>query len=233
MSDKNRMRRAWGNLPRRWTPEGDPDRNISSYPYRRSLVEETASINLGTMLQKYGKPKLLKAADVGAAVRVKLGGDSVNVYLTWTTHRLPGKTCRWTSVAQGNAQIWLVCMTCKCRVRALYRNPLPQVQGMPEIGCRRCLRLIYASENSGKRKWWREIVRPLRRLYLKREKLLALKRTPRIVEELRQIEELIFIYTQRTKTKRRGKPPSGVKRRYRDARLAFGLYPDSDPSLYL
>jgi hypothetical protein len=226
MSDKSSLGTAWGNLSRQWSPEEEPDRNISSYPSRRPLVEETLFVNMRDLQRIHEKALILKAADEGRPIPVLMEGHYFQVYLSWAPHRLPGKPERWSDISQGNCRIYFICPSCRRRIRILFKNPRPMVSDLPPIGCKRCLRLVYASENSCKRKWWKHIVRPLRRLYRRREKLLSLNRTFRVVEELRRTEELIFIYTKRAELKHRNHAPSGVKRPYKNVRLALCLYSD-------
>jgi hypothetical protein len=222
MSDRNEKRPAWGNLNRQSRLGRQGDGNISRYPSKRPLVEETLSIDMQALRRIHGREKLLKAADEGKPISVQLGGHPFQVFLTWDSHCLPGRTRRWSDISQGNARIWLICDSCHRKVRILRINPVSEASSMSAIACRRCLRLVYASENSCKNKWWKEIVRPLRRLYRRREKLFARKRTCRVSEELERIEGLIFIYSQRANPKRRTRPPSGVRRPYRNVGLILG-----------
>jgi hypothetical protein len=226
MSDNFGFQRPdWGNSPGRWRGERQAEGKYSSYPHRhrRVLVEECHPIDVRELQKLHGRKKLLRAADEGKPIKVHLGGHSFDAHFYWEPHRLPGRTEKWSDIGQGNCRIWLVCMHCRRKVRALYRNPLPLVSDLPPIGCRRCLRLVYACENSGKTKWWKKIVRPLRHLYRRREKLHMRKRTPRVIEELNRIEELIFVYTKRAEPKRRTRRPTGMKRPYRNVGLVLGL----------
>jgi hypothetical protein len=233
MSDNNKNGPAWGNSFGRWRGERQGDGNISRYPLTRPLVEECLSVAIRDILRIHGRSKMLKAADEGKALSFRMEGHTYEVFLCWEPHKLPGRTEKWSDIAQGNCRLYFICPSCRRRIRILYKNPQSLVPDLLPIGCKRCLGLVYASENSCKNKWWREIVRPLRRLYRKRERLLALIQTPRVVEELRRSEELIFVYRQRAKPKRRSKPPSGAKRQYRDVQLVLGLRSNSTPSLYL
>jgi hypothetical protein len=223
MSDNLGFRPNWGNLSRRSHLERRMDRNNFPYPSRRPLVEEALFVNMRDVQQIYGRKKLLRAADEGRPISVQLGSHSFPVYLLWAPHHLPGRAERWSDISHGNCRIYFICPSCQRRIRILYENPRPLVSDLPPIGCRRCLHLVYASENSCKNIWWREIVRPLRHLYRQREKLFARKRTPRVAEELNQIEGLIYIYTQRAKPKRRTRILSGVKRPYRNVSMVIGL----------
>jgi hypothetical protein len=223
MSDNSGIRFISGNLTGRWDLERHMDKNISSDPSKNALVEEALSVNMRDLQQIHGQQKLLRAADEGKPISVRLGELSFDVYLSWEPHRLPGKIEKWSDISQGNCRIYIVCPSCRRKIRILYRNPRPLLPYLPPIGCRRCLHLIYASQHSGKTKWWKQIVRPLRRFYRLREKLLSLNRTRRIAEQLKHIEELIFVYSQRAKPKRQTGRLSGNRRQYKDIRLILGL----------
>ncbi len=223
MSDKTEKGSNWGNLSQHRHPERHRGEKFSVYPAKKPLVEESPFVNTRDVQRIHGRDKMLRAADEGRALPVRIGCDSFQVFFTWEVHKLPGRGNRWSEIGQGNCRIYLVCLSCHRRVRALYRNPRQNAPSMPALGCRRCLRLIYACENSGKTLWWKNIVRPLRRLYRKHERLLTLKRTPRNAEALRRIEELILIYTKRAEPKRKNRMSTGVKRPYKDVRLVLGL----------
>jgi hypothetical protein len=222
MSDRNEKRSTWGNLNRQPRLERQGDANISRYPSRRPLVEEALSVNTQDLRRIHGREKLLRAADEGNPISVQLGGNAFQVFLTWDAHRLPGRACRWSDVSQGNARIWLVCDSCRRKVRILYKSPLSPASGLPPLGCRRCLYLVYASENSCKTIWWKRIVKPIRRLCRRRKILFTRKRTRRVIEELNQIEGLIFIYIQRARKKPIPPKNRSRKRLYKDVDLILG-----------
>lgn len=219
MSDKIKKGPNWGDLTQRCHPAGWRDRNISRYTSRRPLVEESLSIDMRDLRGIYGRKKLLRAADEGNRVSVQLGGCSFQILLTWDSHKLPGRIERWSNIAEGNARVWLVCELCWRKAQILYQDPT----GASIIGCRKCLHLVYASENSCKNKWWKQIVKPLKRLYRRREKLLVRKRTRRVIEELQRIEELIIVYNLRAEPKHRTRRLSGIRRSYKDVRMVLGL----------
>jgi hypothetical protein len=221
MSDKNENRFNLGDLTQRWNPERHIDGNISRYPSRRPLIEEALSVNLRDLQKIHGRKNLLKSADEGKAIPVQLGGNSFHVYLTWESHRLPGRTEKWSDVCEGNCRIWLICLSCHRKARALYVLPLSQDQ-KPVITCRKCLGLRYQSENCCKNFWWRRIARPLKKLIRRQEKLLTQKRTQHVRDELDFIEGQIFMLAQRAKPKRRNTGCSALKRRYRDVHLLLG-----------
>jgi hypothetical protein len=223
MSDRTEKRPAWGNLNQQPRLEGQREEKYSPYPHRRVLAEECLSVTMQTLRRIYGRRKLLKAADAGSPISVQLADhSSYSIHIYWEPHRLPGRTEKWSDIAQGNCRLYIICPCCQRSILILYKNPQSLVSDLPPIGCKRCLGLVYASENSCKNKWWREIIRPLRRLYRRREKLFARKRTCRVSEELERIEGLIFIYSQRANPKRRTRPPSGARRPYRNVGLILG-----------
>jgi hypothetical protein len=223
VSDNRGFRFNLGDLTQRRHMDRRTDGNISRYTFRRPLIEETLSVDTRGLRQIHGREKLLRAADDGRPITVQLGGHSFQVFLTWEPHQLPGHVRRWSDVSQGNARIYLLCDSCRRKVRILYKSPLSPVSNLSTLGCRRCLHLVYACENSGKTKWWGEIVRPLRHLYRRREKLLARKRTHKVTEELYRIEELIFVYTKRAEPKRKTRHTSGIRRPYKNVSRILSL----------
>jgi hypothetical protein len=224
MSDITEERYIWGNFNRQSHPERQGDKNIYRQTSRRPLVEEAVSIDMGELRRIYGREKLLKFANEGKPFTVQLADHSFySIYMCWEPHRLPGRTENWSDIAEGNCRLYFICPCCYRKIRILYKNPQALLSDLPSIGCKRCLHLVYASENSCKNKWWKEIVRPLRRLYRRRKKLLTRIWTPQVAEELQRTEELIIIYTERAKLKNEKRSRSEKKRQYKNVNLVLGL----------
>jgi hypothetical protein len=198
-------------------------RHMDAFPpphsARRRLVEECRAVSIADLRAICNRQTLLKLAKEERSVRLPVRNHYFQVGLSVGSHRLPGGRVRRSDTG-GDGRLWLRC-PCGRRARRLYKDPL--VADMTStLRCRKCLGLIYMSQNSGKCRWWSQIARPLRKLFRERSKLLARKPSPRVLAELDRVNGLIFGFTQRATLKRRSPGGSGVKRRYKDVSLLLG-----------
>jgi hypothetical protein len=211
-----------GNLDR--GPDVDMRERALLHPPKR-LVEECIALSTGDLKRLFGRKALLKAAEDARPVGVKLGRQSFSIYLVTEPHRLPG---RRASLSDSDLlRLWLSCFGCRRKVRKLFTYPIfPGSSRLYELLCRRCHDLAYLSENSGNRKWYRNIVKPLRRLEKERERLMRRVQSPRNLERLKELDQMAWILHQRAKPKSRPRKrpleasdPQPRKRRYRDINL--------------
>jgi len=187
----------------------------------RQLVEECFSISVSDLQHRIGRKAIIGAARDARPLRFQLAGLWLSVYVCHETHRLPGRTSRWSGLDRGDVRLYLVCIRCRHRFRILYLdNTLAVSDG---LACRECLHLRYQSQNSWNRKWWRETAVPLKRRLRRRQRLLARKQTAKVLAQLAQVDELIWIIRQRVDARARThgqtdrmSPTPRAKRPYRD-----------------
>jgi hypothetical protein len=158
-------------------------------------------------------------------VRFQLGGQWFEVYVLTEPHHLPIRRRR--TLADDLVRIWISCPRCRHRARKLYTFPL--VAGSPalaDLRCRKCHSLVYQSQHCCKNRWRREIARPLKRLLRRRECLVSRKPSAKVLGQLEQVDQWIWIMRQRAAAKnaarRRSKgssPTVRLKRTYRDLSL--------------
>jgi beta-galactosidase beta subunit len=77
------------------------------------------------------------------------------------------------------------------------------------------------SQNCGSNAWWKQIAKPIRKLKRRRAKLLNGKPSHRAINEINEIEGLIFVYSSRAAAKQKS-VRSEKKRRYCDVHLLLG-----------
>jgi hypothetical protein len=215
MSDKTENNFISGNFAGRWGPEGHADKYFSPY-LRRPLVEECSGISFSDLKSRYKRKDLIRLAEREQSISVQFANQHYKIRLSAEQYQQKWRASGWSDVTR----VWLLC-NCGRRVRRLYIDPRAS-DVVPILACRTCLGLRYLSQNSGKTKWFRRIVKPLRKLIRRKDQLLLRKHTQRVREELQFIEGQIFILTQRAKPKRRTRRPSGARRSYRNVALVLG-----------
>jgi hypothetical protein len=215
MSDGFVSRFFSGNLA---GPHGELERH---QPKRR-LVEECEIVAIGVVQQVFGKKALIAAVCGSRPFRLPVPGGFFDVWLIDESHRLPGRTERWSSLEDGTARLWFVCPACRRKTAKLYYfHVAPGFTS--ELKCRECHRLTYLCVNSGGNRWYREIGRPLKLLLRQKRKLLSQKRG-RISAKLAQIDAEVHALREKMATVRRtlsapSRQPSADRRRYRDFTL--------------
>jgi hypothetical protein len=221
MSDNLRNHRSIsGNFRERPHCGRQGEGNNFSYSFRRSLVEEVVSVDLQYLRQIHGRRIMLRAADEGRAIRVSLDGKSFDVHLTYDIHRLPGRQVQWADPENGNLRLWFVCASCLHRARKLYLSTSAE---HPVLACRKCSGLIYMSQLCGRNRWWKLCAKPIRKLLRRSKRLMRREASLKVTEELHNIERMIWLYQQRAAPKSHRGKARGIKRKYRDVDLVFGL----------
>lgn len=193
-----------------------------SYPTR--LVEETPSISMSELRRVHGKQKLLAAIRNAYPVQYQIGDNCYTTYLTYDSHRLPGKQTHWSEIESGNVRIYMSCPRCRCRVRKLYFIPGIQTDtNLSDIACRICHGLCYKSQHSSNRLWWKNVAMPLKRLLRQREQILSRDPNPKGLAELERIHQSVLVLRNRvrssTRYKRLTANPKYGRRPYKDIDL--------------
>lgn len=209
-----------GNFRERPRRAGQGEGNNFSYFSRRSLVEEVDSVDLQYLRQVHGRRIMLRAADEGRAICVSLDGKSFDVHLTYDIHRLPDRQVQWADPENGNLRLWFVCSSCFHRARKLYLSTSAE---HPALACRKCSGLIYMSQICGRNRWWKLCAKPIRKLLRRSKRLMQRESGPKVTEELHNIERMIWLYQQRAAPKSHKGNARGIKRKYRDVDMVFGL----------
>jgi hypothetical protein len=207
-----------GNFAGRCHRDGHGDGCISLYT-RRPLVEECEGISISDLRNRFKRKELLSLAEREQPIRVRCENRHYEIMMSAESYQQKWRRSGWSDITR----IWLLC-SCGRRARRLYVDPRP-FDTAPTLACRTCHRLRYLSQNSGKTKWFHRIARPIKKLIQRQEKLLMRKRTQLVQEELDFIEGQIFILTQRAKSKRRARPLSGIRRRYKNLGLVIRARP--------
>jgi hypothetical protein len=213
-----------GNFLERRGGGGRRGETNSVYPCRRGLVEEAISVSIQDLGLVHRRRKMLRAADEGFPISISLGGKSLEAYLTFDIHRLPVRHEQWSDPARGDIRLWFVCSHCRRRARKLYIGPLHESDSNQELGCRKCKNLVYMSQYSGQRKWWRMSAAPIRRLLRQRNKLMERKSSQKVIRKLDEIERMLWIFKQRAVPKSPQRTATGKKRGYKNIELVFGLF---------
>jgi hypothetical protein len=198
-------------------------------PGKRRLVEECETISVVALQRSFGKKALLSKIRAAEPLLLPVSGGRFEVWLTYETHRLPGAQPRYASLESGTARLWLICAGCMRPAAKLFFYYVgPGTSGLSNLRCQRCQGLIYLSANSGKNKWFRELVRPLKRLKRRRECVEKWTGTARRDRLLAQIDEEIDAFRLEHNQKRIRnrvdlKRRSGLheRRPYRDMSLYF------------
>ncbi len=156
------------------------------------------------MKYRLGRKALLAAVRDARPVRFQVAEAWFSAYLSYELHRLSGRTTRLSDIEQGDIRVWFICLGCRRRVRKLYFFPVSVRDGqLSDIRCRRCHGLIYQSQNCGGNRWWREIARPLKGLLRRRQRFLARKQSARLLAQLGEIDQAVWILRQRAVPKTR------------------------------
>jgi hypothetical protein len=186
------------------------------------LVEESEIILVYALQRAFGKKALLAAMREARPFRVPVLGGYFDVWLTDEIHRLPGRQARWSSPEDGTCRLWLVCTGCRQTVAKLYYYFTDGLRS--DLLCRTCHRLTYLSVNSGGRRWYREVARPLKRLLAEKERLSD-QRGDRHRDRLLEIEAQVRALKERLKPKTKptrlplGRLGTSQKRPYRAIHL--------------
>ncbi len=215
MSDNTENSFLSGNLRGRSRGERRRDENFFAYP-RRTLVEECECISMADIRSRFNRKELLGLAEGERTLRTRVGAWHYEIRLCTERHQQTYSYGRRSNVVR----IWILC-SCGRRARKLYIDP--QSLSFPGIlACRTCQRLRYLVQNSGKTKWFRNIVKPFRKLIRRQERLFTRNRSQRVRDELEFIQGQIEVLMQRAQPKCRNACGRGFRRRYRDARLLSG-----------
>lgn len=216
MSDMTEYNDISGNFEGRWHLDGHMDGDAQLSPCRpRPLVEEFEHISVADIRNLIKRKQLIALAEQKRAISIRHDGQGFEIMLSADRHQ---QTWRARGVSDVT-RVWLRC-SCGRRVRHLYFNHLSS-DPEPILSCRTCLKLRYLSQNSGKTKWFRRSVLPIRKLLRKKKKLLSLKPTDRIHDDLQLITEQIYVLEQRAKPKGKSQRHPGVRRKYRDMNLVI------------
>jgi hypothetical protein len=221
MSDNFKIRSLSGNFQSQWE---EPWREIRRMGKRR-LVEECVEVSISVVRKAFGKSVLMAAIRQARPVRLSVLGGSFDVWLIDQPHQLPGR--RWSSLETRDCRLWLQCWGCQRVVGKLYYFYFASDSlALSDVRCRKCHGLVYLSQNCGGNRWYEEIARPLKRILLEKNKLLAKQSTPRIATRLARIEDEIRLLREmaKPKTGRRKRNPRSMssdaqRRPYRDVAL--------------
>ncbi len=201
----------------------------TGFPGKRRLVEECEALSVYALQQFLGKKAILSSIKVAKALRLDVSGGSFDLWFTYESHRLPGKYSGYASLEDGTARVWLICPGCrKPAAKLFYFRLNPGVLDLSELLCRHCHGLTYQSVNCGHNFWYKEKVRPLKRLLRARDRISNWARTARRDSFLAIIDQKIAAFRsefdQRTLRNRIAlKWRSGELRRrpYKDLSLFF------------
>jgi hypothetical protein len=199
------------------------------FPGKRRLVEECEIVSICALRRFLGKKVILSSIRAAKSLRLDVSGGSFDLWFTYEAHWLPGKYSGYASLEDGTVRFWLVCPSCRKPVAKLFYFYLnPGFLDLSELLCRHCHQLTYQSANCGKNTWYKEKVRPLKRLLRARERISNWAGTARRDRLLRQIELKIVAFRSEYNQKRsrnhiglnRRSGPHG-RRPYRDMSLFF------------
>jgi hypothetical protein len=203
----------------------EPGKEIRRFGKHR-LVEECEEVAISAVQRAFGKKTLLAAIRQARPVRLPVLGGEVDLWLIDGPHHLPRSRKRLASLDDENCRLWLICPSCRKEVAKLYYYFLsPGSLTRSDLLCRGCHGLVYQSQNCGGNRWYRETVRPLKRLQQEKQMLQARHLTPRNATRQAEIERKVLELMQQLepKTQRRNKFPqwqrSRQRRRYRDLSL--------------
>jgi hypothetical protein len=220
MSDNFNPRLFLGNFDR--SPQSKPV--LGHFPGRRILAEECEVVTISAIRQSFGKKMLIALIRRCAPLELPLPGGPELVFLTWDAHRLPGPIKRKSMLEDHTARLWLLCPSCKRKVRKLFYLFFDASRGSrSDVLCRLCHGFSYQSSNCGSSTWYRTVARPMKSLLKKKTKLLAMAPTPQRTRKLQAIDaELERFRTQsRSRCRRRFRKhcSSSDRRPYRDVGL--------------
>jgi hypothetical protein len=194
--------------------EGGKD--FSFYP-KRFLVEECQSIHIGDVKNRLRQRDLHYFAERLKPIHIRQGEQVFEVCLCLEPMQLA-----WKSGTTSEAfRFWFLCQ-CGRRVRRLFFNPR-SLDAQPGLACQKCHGLDYLSQRSGNRRWYREIVKPLRRLIRREAKLSNLRPTQKHRCELHFVQDQTLILIGRAR-RSQASTSKGRKRRYKDIDLVMGQY---------
>jgi hypothetical protein len=177
---------------------------------KRRLVEECSAISIHAVQRSLGKPALLRAIREAQPIHVPVPyHPGFDVYLTSLPQPMVGNP------SKSFDRLYLVCPGCLRRVAKLFHNVAS------DLRCRHCHSLTYHSQNCSGNKWYREVAVPLKRLYRRREKLLAACHRPESQERLEEVSRQICFFKKQVHPRRpnRNVRRMSLKRQYRDLRL--------------
>lgn len=221
VSDMMQNKLLSGNFTEHSYLETDRGRLTHPYPDRKRLVEECFSFSLSDLRSIYKRNVLIQLAENGRPAEIRIEGKWFPLYLS-VEYLIRSKHFRDTTEI---TRLWMICPACSRQVRILYTYPLgAESNVLAELKCRQCHNLKYQSQNCGDNIWWRMSALPLKRLCKRQDRLIKMKRTQHIRDELEIIDGQILMLMQRAKPKGRTQRRPGVRRPYRDVNLAVGSF---------
>jgi hypothetical protein len=193
-------------------------RATSPFPGKRRLAEECESVSVYALRRFLGKKAILSSIRAAKPLRLDVSGGFFEVWFTFDAHHMPGKNARYASLEDGTVRLWLVCPGCRRPVAKLFYFCVnPGFHGLSELLCRKCHGLTYQSVNCGGNAWYKEQIRPLKRLLRERERISNWAETARKERLLAQIEEKIVAFRSEC-DQRRSPNCVSLKRRSQELR---------------
>jgi hypothetical protein len=193
-------------------------RATSCFPGKRRLVEECEAVSVYALRRFLGKRAILSSIRAAKPLRLDVAGGFFDVWFTYEAHQMPGKNARYASLEDGTVRVWLVCPGCrKPAAKLFYFCISPGFPGLSELLCRHCHALRYQSTNCGGNIWYRQTVRPLKRLLHSKERILRRNASARRDRLLAQIEQKIAVFRSEC-DQRRSPNCVSLKRRSQELR---------------
>jgi hypothetical protein len=165
------------------------------FPGKRRLVEECEVVSVYAIRRFLGKKAILSSIKAAKPLRFDVSGGSFDLWFTYEAHRLPRKCSGYASLESGTVRLWLICPGCKKPAAKLFYFCLNRAAlSVSELLCRHCHGLTYQSVNCGHNSWYKEQVRPLKRLLRARERISNWAGTVRKGRLLAQIDPKIAAF---------------------------------------
>jgi hypothetical protein len=184
-----------GNFEEPWHLDRDKGEDVFPYPCQKRLVEECMEFTLLDLRRIYKRKELLLLAENGYPAEFQLEGKKFFLYLTV---EYLSRSMHFQVVTEIR-RVWMLCPICFRRIRKVYTYP--HENGLADIKCRLCHGLKHQSSNCTGNRWWRNYALPLKRLLNRRKKLL-LKDTPRVMAQLQEADQFIWMLRERAVYKR-------------------------------
>lgn len=168
---------------------------VPGFPGKRRLAQECEVVSVYALQRFLGKRAILTSIRAAKPLRLDVSGGFFELWFTYEAHHMPGKNARYASLEDGTVRLWLICAGCKRPVAKLFYFYLNRrFFDLSELLCRHCHRLTYQSANCGKNTWYKEKVRPLKRLLRTRDRISNWAGTARRDRLLAQIERKISAF---------------------------------------